>query len=398
MEKLKFLVFFISTTLKITTSSLLTSTTVSSSPSLLYNSSSFTPTPLNFQNAMPSSGGQRRLPVISAITVDAFGNTWYIRDSNGQRVPPGPCIFTPRSDRVWVDAAGVHLTVAPQDCGCEGWASTEIWSTTPWGYGTYVFQITGAFVEIDPQVTFGLFTWNDDSPPRCSSEGDCYFHEIDFEISKWGVLSEPQLQFVRQPALVEGNRKRVSINGATSSEGAWGKYGAGECCSFSFDSDGGYNNANIEKLTLVLQWYGGPPRPMIRFFAFDGHYSLNNMNEAGPHLLHSWDFPFPGRVPDEGDARVHFNLWQANWGGKPGFGRINHVLINDASHSSDWIDFPALGIPLEGQFRRRRRSSKFKSNYAGARYGAESSFGSNKTVEEDEEEDDEKQEEDDFEL
>jgi hypothetical protein len=50
---------------------------------------------------------------------------------------------------------------------------------------------------------------------------------------------------------------------------------------------------------------------------------------------------------------------------------------------------------LEGQF--RRRSSKFKSKYAGARAGAESSFGANMTMEEEEEEeeeeDNEKQEE-----
>jgi len=336
--------------------------------------SSYTPSPLNFQNAMPSSGGQaRQLPVYSSTTIDAFSRTWFVRDSYGARVPPGPCIFTPRSDRVWVDNDGIHLTVAPRDSSCDGWASTEVWSTTTLGYGTYVFQITGGFVEIDPQVTLGVFLWDDDGTEKgsCSSEGECYFREIDFEVSRWGVLSEPQLQFVRQPALVEGNRRRVSISEATRTGGAWGTLGAGECCSFS-PEDGGFNNANIEKLTLALQWYGGPPRPMLRFYAFDGHYSLDSMNQAGPHLLASWDYPFINRIPDVGDARIHLNLWQANWGGIPGYGRIVHVLINNVEHSSAWYDFPALGIPLDGQFRRSFKS-KFssQSNYKGSESGEE---------------------------
>ena len=333
-----------------------TPTMLSSAPSPLYSTPtmlSSTPSPLYSQDAMPSSGGQRRLPVISSTTVSAFGRTWFVRDSGGERVPPGPCIFTTRSDRVWVDDRGIHLTVAPNDCECTGWASTEVWDTAVFGYGTYVFQITGQFVDIDPQVTFGLFVWDDDAPETgsCSSEGACYFREIDFEVSRWGVLSEPQLQFVRQPALVEGNRKRVSISSATRIGGLWGSLGGGDCCSFTTE-DGGFNNANIESLTLVMQWYSGPPRPLLRFFAFDGQYSLNTMNQAGPHLLSSWEYPYPNRIPDVGDARVHFNLWQANWGGVPGFGRIAHVLIAGVEHSSAWIDLPALGIPLEGQYRR----------------------------------------------
>lgn len=98
----------------------------------------------------------RRATVTSATTLTAFGREFFVRDSGGARWDPGPCVFTPSPERIFADENGLHLTVAPTDGACGGWASTEAFLTQPLGYGTYVFRASGAFKDIDPQVTFGL--------------------------------------------------------------------------------------------------------------------------------------------------------------------------------------------------------------------------------------------------
>ena len=103
-----------------------------------------------------------------------------------------------------------------------------------------------------------------------------YYREIDFEISKWGLLGDPtSLQFVRKPAQTPGNKKRVDLAAATHYGGAYGPSGAGACDALG---DDGFNGAIYEKLTLVLQWHAGPPRPLLRWYAFDGHLSLADLS------------------------------------------------------------------------------------------------------------------------
>jgi hypothetical protein len=104
----------------------------------------------------PGLSPARRATVTSATTLTAFGREFFVRDSGGARWDPGPCVFTPSPERIFADENGLHLTVAPTDGACGGWASTEAFLTQPLGYGTYVFRASGAFKDIDPQVTFGL--------------------------------------------------------------------------------------------------------------------------------------------------------------------------------------------------------------------------------------------------
>lgn len=106
----------------------------------------------------------RMLPVTSNIQFDSLGYRWFVKDSGGQKRLPGPCVWSGDSRRVWQDGQGIHLTVQPQDGKCGGYASTEVWATRPLGYGNYLFRISGPFNTMDPEVTFGLFLWDDDCP------------------------------------------------------------------------------------------------------------------------------------------------------------------------------------------------------------------------------------------
>jgi hypothetical protein len=129
--------------------------------------------------------------VTSPFSLTALGGRQLlVKDSGGARVDPGPCIFTAASDRVWAADDALHLTVGPiPGTQCGAWASTEAWLSESLGYGTYVVRVSGAFNSIDPQVTFGIFLWDDDAPVGTSCSADagssapCAYREMDFEVS-----------------------------------------------------------------------------------------------------------------------------------------------------------------------------------------------------------------------
>ena len=118
-----------------------------------------------------SSPAGRRVPVTTSTSFSALGRDWWVKDSGGQPVLPGPCVFTPDEHHVWADGAGIHLTVAPVDATCSAWQSTEVWDKAARGYGTYLIRATGPFLDLDPQITVGCFLWDDDSSFSCAEEG-----------------------------------------------------------------------------------------------------------------------------------------------------------------------------------------------------------------------------------
>lgn len=71
----------------------------------------------------------------SGGTIAFAGRNWVVKDSSGGAVGPGPNQFVGDGRYVWVDNAGLHLNVRPQS-GCSGWASSEIYTDQPLGYGT----------------------------------------------------------------------------------------------------------------------------------------------------------------------------------------------------------------------------------------------------------------------
>ena len=259
-----------------------------------------------------------KAPVTSSIVLEKFNRNWYVKDSGKEKWLPGPCVF--HGGNVYVDNEGVHLIVAPQNPPqCSPFTSAEIWDTTARGYGNYLFQITGPFLNLDPQVTFGLFTFDEDAPQET-------YREIDFELSKWGNIDDSnQIQFVVQPYSTPGNLRRADVSSCTHYGGEYGAQGAGSCTDLGPNS---FNGGQYEKITLLMQWFGGPPTKLLRFYVFNGHIPLNNIisDQGKSSLLTAWEFPYPERIPNAGNERIHFNLWQCNWGGDPQYGRKIHVI------------------------------------------------------------------------
>jgi len=129
---------------------------------------------------------------------------WWAVKSSAAPVGPGPNVFA--SDNISVQADGLHLTLRYQG---GQWTSAEVFSESALGYGTFTWKVATPLNRLDPSVTLGLFTWNDD--PAFNHR------EIDFEAAKWGVAADPtNAQLVVQPYSTPGNLKRIVMPGGST--------------------------------------------------------------------------------------------------------------------------------------------------------------------------------------
>ena len=197
------------------------------------------------------------------------GRSWRVKGPG--YYGPGPNNFTNSSSSVWVDENDdLHLTV--KDYGGT-WYSTEVALVEPLGYGDYIFTTEGRLDLLDPNVVFGLFTWQ---------YGPCWddsylwwgpYNEFDIEFSRWGSAgSSHNAQFVAQPWDWYGNVSRFY---ATFSEG--------EITSHAIR----WLHDRVE----CRSWRGGP------------------IDEAPENMIHSWTYSGP-HVPRPEQPRVHLNLWK----------------------------------------------------------------------------------------
>jgi endo-1,3-1,4-beta-glycanase ExoK len=130
---------------------------------------------------------------------------WWIVKASDTPIGPGPNTFA--SANVSVQADGLHLTVRPRK---GRWTAAELISEARFGYGTYRWTVR--LPALDPNVVFGLFTWEDD--PAFNHR------EIDFEAARWGVAADPtNSQFVVQPYASAGNLQRITTPGGSQTVG-----------------------------------------------------------------------------------------------------------------------------------------------------------------------------------
>lgn len=45
-----------------------------------------------------------------------------------------------------------------------------------------------------------------------------------------------------------------------------------------------FGGAQWQKLTLFMQWFGGPPTRLLRFYVFNGHFDMGSVMGAGGWL------------------------------------------------------------------------------------------------------------------
>ena len=219
-----------------------------------------------------------REPILPKINF--VGYEWEIKD-----IGPGPSYFSTSSENVWVDEYGLHLTVSYQD----QWYSTEVQSVDSFGYGVYYFQTYGRIDLLDPNVVFGMFTWDREAT-------DLFHREIDIEFTRWGdPLNETNAQFVVHPCFeCPGclNCKRFYADLETFSE-PW--------------------------MNHFIVW-----RPdEVEFFSYIGRYSQK--------LASSWYYR-GDNVPIPGKEKVFLNLWLIE--NAPLYGQEQEVIITDFSFQS----------------------------------------------------------------
>jgi hypothetical protein len=159
---------------------------------------------------LPAAAGSRPSPPPSTISFSGY--SWQIKSSNG-KVGPGPNYFSSSAQNVRVDSQGrLHLAITRSK---GRWWCAEVVNSQSLGYGTYTFTLDSPVSALDPNVTLGLFTWNDDP---------AYAHrEVDVEFARWGNAADPTNgQFVVQPWDSTGHLVRITQTGATSSSVSFG--------------------------------------------------------------------------------------------------------------------------------------------------------------------------------
>ncbi|MBN1480542.1 T9SS type A sorting domain-containing protein [candidate division KSB1 bacterium] len=134
-------------------------------------------------------------------TLSFSGYTWWRKTSSTQ-VGPGPNYFSDSKQNVWVDDQGrLHLKITHRD---GAWFCPEVILQDTLGYGTYDLLVESDLNELDKNIVFGFFTWDNDA---C----DTHYNEIDIEFSRWKIDDSPNAQYVIQPWHRAGNRYQWSM-------------------------------------------------------------------------------------------------------------------------------------------------------------------------------------------
>jgi hypothetical protein len=208
----------------------------------------------------------------AAVTLRFAGRSWTVKQANNP-VGPGPNRFSDSPNDVWVDEAGLHLTIHKTG---SFWYSTEVILNESRGYGTYVFQTTSRQDVLNANATFGAFTWDSfggDTIPNNPNR------EIDFEDGRWGNAADvTNSQVVVQPYFVNGNLKRITLPDLSQDAA----------------------------LTRFFTW--SPTK--IEFYTLRGHHSPVDFPPES--VIHHFTYVANGtthRVPAPGRENFRFNLW-----------------------------------------------------------------------------------------
>ncbi len=146
------------------------------------------------------------------------GQNWRVRNSNcGISSIPHPNKFSDSNANVWVDDnESLHLKITHVG---EKWYCSEVVSVNSPHYGAYSFTVKGRLDLFDPNVAFGLFTWDTGTPQY-------NYSQMDFEFSGWKDSNEPDnAQYDIQPQNKPGNRQpfafACSVNDVTTHDFTW---------------------------------------------------------------------------------------------------------------------------------------------------------------------------------
>jgi hypothetical protein len=126
--------------------------------------------------------------LVTATQIQFAGYTWNVKDFGTSTAGPGPNRWN--KNNVWVDANGyLHLKISKN--ASNKWECAEISSVATFGNGTFQWQIDGNLPSLNKNVVLGLFNYS----------GIDGFDEMDIEFAKWGVATNPILNYSIYPAV-----------------------------------------------------------------------------------------------------------------------------------------------------------------------------------------------------
>jgi hypothetical protein len=197
-----------------------------------------------------------RLPQYKTLSFS--GMDWYVKTAP-LKVSPGSQFFV--EENAFVDTLGrLHLRLSRCQ---DSWCAAEVFTKDTVGYGNYSFQIDSELDTLDPNITLGMFTWDEIA-------ADQFHREWDIEFARWGQPNASfSAQYVVQPYTGPNNMLRFLMNSATPTTHTvnWSQ------SQVSFVSNSGAIGAT---------------GPLINQFTYNGGVTP---------------------VPGVGDARLHLNLY-----------------------------------------------------------------------------------------
>ena len=117
-------------------------------------------------------------------TINFSGYTWNtVGSTSGTQMTPGQCFFSNSVNNIFLDGNNaLHLKIRWDG---SKYTTSAVYLPNILGFGTYIWQTTGN-LRFDPNVVFGMFTYDSDPFPAYPS-GD--HTELDIEFSQWGDTS-----------------------------------------------------------------------------------------------------------------------------------------------------------------------------------------------------------------
>ncbi|MBD3176235.1 MAG: hypothetical protein GF320_13740 [Armatimonadia bacterium] len=215
----------------------------------------------------------------SPRALEFSGQTWLVKPAELVEWGPGPNWFSDDDASVWVDEAGLHLTIREED---GRWLCSEVICQEPLGLGTYRFVTESVADDLPLNAIAGIFTWDDYAP-------DQHFREIDIELGRWGEPNGDFAQYVVQPWDRPGNRHRFS-------------YEVPELVSHMIEWTSG--------AIIWRTWRGDAPSP------------------TPEPLLHEWAYSGDDLPAEPGRAQLRMNLWLID-GEPPASGRGVEMVVRE---------------------------------------------------------------------
>ena len=198
------------------------------------------------------------------------GYDWVARDLLSYR---GGSINSFDPANAWTDENdALHLRVTKNK---DAWSCAEVKLTRSLGYGTYLFVVRDT-AHLEPSAVLSLFTWD-------GLGTDENRHELDLEMSQWGVPNNKNAQYVVQPYYIPTNTIRFNVPSGV--------------------------------LTHAFRWEPG----QVTFSTYAGAHLTGQGRPLNQHI-------FTSHVPSPGDDVVHMNLYVFGWGKVP-LERQNEIVV-----------------------------------------------------------------------